>query len=168
MINLLKPESGILTGESELSPIQQWFFEQNFLNVNYYNQAVMYESSIRLSFPILQTVFSVISKYHDVFRSSYIKRQDKYIQKYTKESKIKVSQILLSAVNQKDLSKEIQTNTEKIQRSLNIKDGPIANVVLFRCYDKDRVFIVAHHLIIDGVSWRILLDDIETIYKLIM
>lgn len=168
MVNFLKAESGILVGEFELSPIQQWFFEQNFLNINHYNQAVMFESSIRISFSILKTVFTVISKYHDVFRIECSKHQDRYIQKYTKESRIKLSEVILSATNRETLLKEMQIHTETVQKSLHIDTGPIVYVVLYKCHDMDRIFIVAHHLIIDGVSWRILLDDIETIYKLLL
>ncbi|PFN80982.1 hypothetical protein COJ67_31225, partial [Bacillus thuringiensis] len=36
---------------------------------------------------------------------------------------------------------------------------------LFQCKEGDHLLIVIHHLVVDGVSWRILLEDIETGYE---
>ncbi|WP_226890108.1 condensation domain-containing protein, partial [Nostoc sp. MG11] len=53
------------------------------------------------------------------------------------------------------------------QASLNLSDGPIMQVVMFNLgVDEDaRLLIIIHHLAVDGVSWRILLSDLETIYQ---
>ena len=36
---------------------------------------------------------------------------------------------------------------------------------LFQCANGDHLLIAIHHLIIDGISWRILLEDIVSGYK---
>ena len=54
---------------------------------------------------------------------------------------------------------EIERICNLYQRSLNIKKGPIFKVVYFDLGDQDgRILIIVHHLAIDGVSWRIILE----------
>src|SRR5205807_1321896 len=58
----------------------------------------------------------------------------------------------------------------KLQRSLDISEGPLLRVALFRTGSSHeersgRLFIVVHHLAVDGVSWRILLEDLMTTYE---
>ncbi|MBR7798363.1 non-ribosomal peptide synthetase, partial [Agaribacter marinus] len=45
------------------------------------------------------------------------------------------------------------------QRGLDIENGPLVNVALFQTNEGDHLLFVIHHLVIDGVSWRILLED---------
>jgi len=37
--------------------------------------------------------------------------------------------------------------------------------VLYRLTDSDRLLVIIHHLVVDTVSWRILLEDIEQGYR---
>ena len=55
---------------------------------------------------------------------------------------------------------------EKIKSSFNIENNLLLNVSLF-ILDQNRkcILITAHHLIIDGVSWGILAEDICTLFK---
>ncbi|MHC5731727.1 MAG: condensation domain-containing protein, partial [Nostoc sp.] len=60
----------------------------------------------------------------------------------------------------------LQIATE-FQASLNLSDGPLMQVVMFNLGSEGdaRLLVIIHHLAIDGVSWRILLSDLETIYQ---
>lgn len=164
-----KSEKGILSGVCDLSPIQIWFFEQNLPNRNYFNQAEIFEGSRRISLSILKSVFKVISQYHDVFRMRYRFADGTWVQEYLESEVVTVEEKILQSRNYTDLRKEIEQHSEIVQSSLNLTDGPLAKVVLYRCFDEiDRIFICSHHLIIDGISWRVLLEDIETLYSLFL
>jgi non-ribosomal peptide synthase protein (TIGR01720 family) len=54
-----------------------------------------------------------------------------------------------------------------VQRSLDLGRGPLFRVVQFACRggEHDRLLIVAHHLVMDGVSWRVLLEDLLAAYS---
>ncbi|MEC2176879.1 condensation domain-containing protein, partial [Bacillus amyloliquefaciens] len=52
-----------------------------------------------------------------------------------------------------------------IQGSMRLSDGPLMKAGLFQCADGDHLLIAIHHLIVDGVSWRILLEDIVSGYR---
>jgi non-ribosomal peptide synthase protein (TIGR01720 family) len=61
---------------------------------------------------------------------------------------------------------EITTHLEKLQSTLNVITGPIWRVCRFQTNDEyDRLFILIHHMAIDGVSWRILLNDLEKLLR---
>jgi non-ribosomal peptide synthase protein (TIGR01720 family) len=72
----------------------------------------------------------------------------------------------LSAVARAERRRAIEEGAAAAQRSLNITDGPVWRVLLFDCGEEAaRLLVVAHHLVVDAVSWRILLQDLETAYE---
>jgi non-ribosomal peptide synthase protein (TIGR01720 family) len=54
---------------------------------------------------------------------------------------------------------------DRIQSSLNIEHGPIWRVGHFETPDETRVLIAIHHLAVDGVSWRVLLEELQAAYE---
>src|SRR5205085_8719813 len=55
---------------------------------------------------------------------------------------------------------------EGAQGSLDLREGPLLRVVYFECGEgeRGRLLWVIHHLAVDEVSWRILLEDAERAY----
>lgn len=153
------PEKGILTGALPLTPIQKWFFAKKLENIHHFNQSTLLEMKETVTLYMIKAIFNVIVQYHDVFRIRYKLENGQYLQRYTDSCSIDVEEKKISL-------EDIPQDATKVQSSLNIFDGPLVKVVLYQCKDNmQRLLIVAHHLIIDGVSWRILIDDIESIYK---
>lgn len=81
-------------------------------------------------------------------------------------------QISFEVINLSDISAEkqpeaIASSATEIQASLNLATGPIMRVVLFKLGEdrRDRLFLVIHHLAVDGISWRILLEDLKSAYQ---
>ncbi|MCC5623745.1 condensation domain-containing protein, partial [Nostoc sp. CHAB 5715] len=68
----------------------------------------------------------------------------------------------LSATQQEVAMKEISS---QLQGSLNITHGLLLRVANFDLGEESRLLIVVHHLVIDAVSWRILLEDLQTAYQ---
>ena len=55
----------------------------------------------------------------------------------------------------------------QLQASFLLEAAPLIKVALFKLGENqsDQLLIIAHHLIIDGVSWRIIIEDLQTIYQ---
>ena len=52
----------------------------------------------------------------------------------------------------------------RAQASLDLRRGPIARALYFACgAERPRLLVTVHHFAVDGVSWRILLEDLETL-----
>ena len=64
-----------------------------------------------------------------------------------------------------DLDKEIHKITTNIQKSMNLSEGPLVKLALFKTKEGDHLLITIHHLVVDGVSWRIILEDFGIGYK---
>ncbi|MBC3414354.1 hypothetical protein HU720_23965, partial [Pseudomonas sp. SWRI51] len=61
---------------------------------------------------------------------------------------------------------EIEATCEEAQRSLDLAEGPLLRAVLIALADgTQRLLLVIHHLVVDGVSWRVLLEDLHTAYR---
>jgi non-ribosomal peptide synthase protein (TIGR01720 family) len=73
----------------------------------------------------------------------------------------------LSILPKNEAVQTIEAHASEVQASLNITDGPILRVIYYSLgkENSDRLLMVMHHLVIDGVSWRILMDDFQSIYQ---
>ncbi|WP_036702523.1 condensation domain-containing protein, partial [Paenibacillus sp. OSY-SE] len=62
-------------------------------------------------------------------------------------------------------SRLVEAKARELQAGISLDTGPLVKLGLFQCGDGDHLLIVIHHLVIDGVSWRILLEDIAAAYE---
>ncbi|EAZ91849.1 non-ribosomal peptide synthetase [Crocosphaera chwakensis] len=164
----LAVEQGILTGVAPLTPIQHWFFEQNLPEIYHWNQAVLLEVENNINPEQLNQAFKEVLEHHDALRFKYEKVADNWQQSYQKaDSDFAVEIKDLSNINTAQQSKIIETEANQVQKSLNLSRGELIKIVLFHLGNKQpsRLLIVIHHLAIDGVSWRILLEDLVTAYN---
>lgn len=150
-------------GEIALTPIQKWFFEQQFEVESHWNQSVMLHTLNTVDVNVLEKSLSEVIKHHDTLRIAYTKDEDKVVQYYRdiNERVFELSQKdYYGYKNAKTLIKEA---CEKLQESMDLKEQLI-KVNVFNTDEGDYIFIAIHHLIVDGVSCRIILEDLADLY----
>jgi amino acid adenylation domain-containing protein/non-ribosomal peptide synthase protein (TIGR01720 family) len=156
------------SGETPLVPIQKWFFDLNIPNRNHWNQAVLLEVSESLDTEVILTAIRTVALHHDIFRLRFEPRIDGWKQFYCENDCGFASETIdLTTLGDYEQNTAIQEHCTRLQQSLNLSQGPLGAAILFqlginRPY---RLFIVIHHLIVDGVSWRILLEDLANAIK---
>ncbi|RDV10381.1 non-ribosomal peptide synthetase, partial [Pontibacter diazotrophicus] len=161
----IQAEQGELTGEAGLLPIQQWFFEQELQEPHHFNQALLLRVNKELSVETLEKAVKAIVARHDALRFAYHYTDGVWEQEYTTQ----VGELItedLTAVSQHELSTKIETVSAGYQQRLNIEKGELMRAVLLQTPAADegnRLLLVIHHLAVDGVSWRILLEDLEQV-----
>ena len=166
---IVHAEQETVSGPLTLTPIQRYFFEQNLSNPHHWNQSLMLEVSAPLDTDVLLQVVRALIRQHDVLRLRFNKdgkeNDSAYFSDQTGESSFKVYDF--STRTAKEQITAIKTEAERLQASLNIWDGPLFQVAYFKRDSAhfDRLFIVIHHLVIDGLSWRILTEDLLTAYE---
>ncbi|MDU8700829.1 condensation domain-containing protein [Paenibacillus polymyxa] len=64
-----------------------------------------------------------------------------------------------------DVAMAMETKANAIQSSIRLDEGPLVKLGLFRCIDGDHLLIAIHHLVVDGISWRIVFEDFATGYE---
>jgi len=161
-------QQGIVTGSFPLTPIQQWFFEQHLSEPHHWNQAVLLEVQQPLNFNLIQRAIAHLLQHHDALRLRFEPTAEGWKQWNAGMAKtVPCSQIDLSALFQTEQNSAIATTATELHRSLNLAEGPLLRVAQFNLgpETRDRLLIMIHHLAVDGVSWRILLEDLETVYQ---
>ncbi|MGI2903868.1 amino acid adenylation domain-containing protein [Tolypothrix sp. VBCCA 56010] len=157
-------EQGIITGVMPLTPIQHWFWEQNLPEPHHFNQSILLEVSSKPKPELLKQAVQQLLVHHDALRLRNALPGQQAI--------APVDDIPFEVINLSDISAEkqpeaIASSATEIQASLNLATGPIMRVVLFKLGEdrRDRLFLVIHHLAVDGISWRILLEDLNSAYQ---
>jgi acyl carrier protein len=157
-------EQGILTGESGLLPVQQWYLDDSEKkSIDHFNQSVLLSIDRSVTEEMLSEAVKELTSRHDALRFKYYNKKGQWHQEYTTEPGELVT-LDLQNITEETLRDKIKEHSENYQRSLYIEKGQIARFVLIktpRSEQQNRILIVIHHLAVDGVSWRILLDDLE-------
>src|SRR6266542_2561781 len=157
-----------VSGELPLTPIQQWFFAQQPTEPDHYNQSVLLRVETELEFEFLARIVRELLSHHDGLRLRFAHTAQGWRQFNAAVELNQVFSIIdLAAAAPERQSGLIEGAAEQAQRSLNLSEGPLARVIYFDCGRgrAGRLLMVIHHLAVDGVSWRILLEDLQRGYE---
>lgn len=159
---------GLVTGEVPLTPIQHWFFAQNLPEPHHWNQSVLLEVRQNLDFQRLEQVIKQLLQHHDALRSRFQQTENGWQQiNAAPDQIVPVTRVDLSGQSEAEQEEAIESIATQLQASLNLCASPLMRVAYFdRGKDKlAQLLIIIHHLVVDGVSWRILLEDLQTAYQ---
>jgi amino acid adenylation domain-containing protein/non-ribosomal peptide synthase protein (TIGR01720 family) len=164
----IQTEQGIVTGLLPLTPIQHWFFEQDLLDPHHWNQAILLEVRQPLNPGLLEQAVQQLLVHHDALRLRFERIESGWRQvNASPDEMVPFTLIDLSALQEREQGSALEAKASELQASLNLQEGPLVRVALFECGAQkfSRLLIVIHHLVVDGVSWRILLEDLQTAYQ---
>jgi len=165
---VIQTEQGLVTGQVPLTPIQRWFFEQNLGDHHHWNMAMLLEVRQALDPILLEQAVQRLLLHHDALRLRFTRLASGWQQVNAgPDETVPLLRVDLSALSEKEQGLAIEAAAAKMQASLNLSEGPLLRVALFDLgpHELGRLLIVIHHLAVDGVSWRILLEDLWTTYK---
>jgi amino acid adenylation domain-containing protein/non-ribosomal peptide synthase protein (TIGR01720 family) len=153
-------------GSVPLTPIQSWFFSQNPPHPQHFNQMVELVSSRRIDLMALEQTIKVLQDHHDALRLRYIQTVDGWRQQNAGlDYPVRMLQVDLRASTQP--FDEQRAHADTVQSALNLSEGPLLRAICYQFPDEDRILLVAHHLAVDGVSWRILVEDLVRVHTAI-
>ncbi len=165
---VIQVEQGVVTGSLPLTPIQHWFFEQNLQESHHWNQAFLLKSPHTLDSSLLDKAFYQLLIYHDALRLRFTLMNSEWHQVMTSPDEVvPVSRLDLSGLSKVEQKKAIHSTATELQASLNLSEGPLIRVALLELgpQEPSYLLIIIHHLAVDGVSWRILLEHLEVLYN---
>jgi len=145
------------------TPIYHWFFNLRLQNPHHFNQAQMIKIAKHYSPKDIKMITRELLKHHDILRLQLNSPEN---EKFELDITGVPSDIPFEHRTLTNVSK-LQEEATIINSSLNISKGPILKVVLFEIPEKDmnQLLIVIHHLSVDGVSWRIILEDVNNLLE---
>ncbi|GIP23203.1 non-ribosomal peptide synthetase [Paenibacillus sp. J22TS3] len=158
-------EQGPAEGEVVPAPIQSWFLDQQFENPDYYLQSIMLEVADGISAGVLADGLKTLIRHHDSLRLYYDAERKKLFYNNNlplDDFTIEVMQVNAQSKEEQDIELEQKLTSFKGQIRLSDPTSPLIKTCLILYPGrKRRLLLAAHHLCIDGVSWRILLEDLE-------
>lgn len=164
--SIVEVRQEIITGEIPLSPIQHWFFEQKLADPHHYNQAIMLKINQTISLDHLKLIMEKLLSHHDMLRLKVHEENGIFKILLVESINIPIDFIDLSSETPEKMRKTLKKISEEKQQEIDLANGPSLKIVYFLTGEEDNyLLIIVHHLAIDGVSWRILADDMEVIQK---
>ncbi|HLF28784.1 MAG TPA: amino acid adenylation domain-containing protein, partial [Anaerolineae bacterium] len=161
-------EQGLVTGPVPLTPIQHWFFEQALPEPHQWNQALLLEVRGPVDAERLEQAVRQLLIHHDALRLRFEHNDTGWQQvNAAGEGASPFSRVDLSGRAEAEQKAILEATVSRLQTELDLKDGPLLRVAYFDLGTErpGRLFIAIHHLVVDGVSWRILLEDLQTAYR---
>jgi len=166
--NGMRAEQAPVTGPVSLTPIQHWFFELDYPARHHFNQSVLLEVKEAIDRSLAKQVVQEWIKHHDALRLRFVKEPTGWRQfNAPPDDTTPFEWIDLSELSEGDQRAAIEMHARRVQESLNLSVGPLVRVAFFHLGPGDplRLLIVIHHLVVDGVSWRVLLEDLQTVWE---
>lgn len=144
-------------GEVLLTPIQREFFSKDLPEPWHFNQSFLLETEEAIDGEAIKRALHEVVVHHDMLRSVY--RDGKQMIRGTADGE------LYGYVECEQSGRDLQEICSEVQRSFDLEKGPLLRAAVVHGKKKDWLLLCIHHLVVDGVSWRILLEDIMDGYR---
>ena len=149
------------SGEVPQTAITSFFFDLGLPKPQHFNQTMFIKATQRVQAEALQKTVEALVEHHDMLRA-IVRNGQLYVRNTDEPNLYGWEQ--LDYTQDTDYVKNIERVCRNRQASISLSSGPLFKVVLFNTPDYDAILMVCHHLVVDGVSWRVLLEDLNTAY----
>ena len=156
-----------VSGELPLTPIQQWFLAQGWQEPHHFNQAMLLETAATVNPLWLEEALAAILHHHDALRLRFQLVDGAWQQhNAAAETTVAFQVIDLATLADAERLTRLAEIAQKTQTALNLATGPLlaARLFTYGSQSAGRLLLVIHHLAVDGVSRRVLLEDLQLAY----
>ncbi|MFG0679727.1 amino acid adenylation domain-containing protein, partial [Pseudomonas sp. xss_4] len=159
-------DQGPVAGSLPLLAIQRWFFAQGIADAHHWNQSVLLAPTQALQPRALEAALQALVLHHDALRLRFDAQAGLAWHRAPAQQQSAEEQAPLLWHATAARGQALTALCEQAQRSLDLRQGPLLRAVLAELDDgSQRLLLVVHHLVVDGVSWRILFDDLQQAYS---
>eukprot|EP01105_Mastigella_eilhardi_P024466 TRINITY_DN6384_c0_g1_i1.p1 TRINITY_DN6384_c0_g1~~TRINITY_DN6384_c0_g1_i1.p1 ORF type:complete len:3210 (-),score=660.94 TRINITY_DN6384_c0_g1_i1:83-9712(-) len=145
------------------TPIQAWFFDCKFPKPNHFNMSVLMPMSSCITLEQAQRLVDALVEHHETLSLRYPSNVE---QVYCECGGVDVGNTQVEGTYE-FVSNLMAARMEQLEESLDLQLGPVMAAELFSgsSLHEPLLFIVAHHLVVDMFSWRILYEDTQTLQQ---
>lgn len=158
-------EQGAITGSVGLTPVQRRFFAMDLPAPEHYNQAVTVQLHNRPDALVIEESLRQLALHHDALRSRFQSDDDGWHQSIGTGDDINlaIERFDLGALPAAARDAAIDTHAALLHAQIDLENGCLLRAALFDCglQQPPILLLVIHHLVVDGVSWWVLLEDLE-------
>ncbi|KKY31860.1 putative non-ribosomal peptide synthetase [Diaporthe ampelina] len=156
----------------ELSPMQKLYFNTTMggdsasraaADGSYrFNQSLLLRVAKCFSVQDISAATDAVVGHHSMLRARFSCVRNEWIQRILPEvdSSYSFTHYTISTTEQ------LESAVHQVQTSLDIEDGPVFAVAHFSTADGHQmVYLAAHHLVVDLVSWRLIIRDLDELLQ---
>jgi len=150
------------SSEYPMAPIQHWFFEQQLKHAAHWNQSVLLSHDNVLDVTCFTKAVEQVLATHPQLAMNFTPTKNSEYQQFIGNHQVEVCSHTIH-------SEALQSQLSSLQGTLSFSGTAPIRVDLFKLSDQPqgRILFTAHHLVIDAVSWRILVTQIWQTYQLL-
>ncbi len=157
-------DQGPVTGTTPLTPAQAWMLSLDVPNVSHFNQSIFLEIPRALDASVLDRALRALIRHHDALRlrceesrAFYAPPDDRAI--------LECHNLSLVAAHRR--REALESHCASVQAALDLVRGPVLRAVRYDLGSGNpaRLLLAAHHFAVDGVTWRVLLEDLWSAYS---
>ena len=157
-VNAKTANNEIVTGDAPTTPIQSWFLSRDLVAPHHWNQTRLLQVPTTVSNEAIEQATNYCLSRHDALRSTFSRRDENWVQSISPEQpKSSLERLSFPSPD----ANIVDPVVAQLHDKFDLSQGPLIKFVLLQFADNSprRLLIVAHHLVIDHVSWSILLND---------
>ncbi|MFJ6510709.1 amino acid adenylation domain-containing protein [Streptomyces sp. NPDC091406] len=147
-----------------LSPIQQWFWELDLETPAHWNMGLLLGLRNRVGAEELGAALNAVADAHEALRTRFAFGDDGRARAVVDDSAaVPVEHSVLPALPDDLTEQRLRELADGLNARIDPLDGPLlrAHLVDPGPENPQRLLLSAHHLVMDAVSWRILLEDLD-------
>ena len=143
-----------------------WFLDRLVPNSPFYNVPAGIRIRAALDVPALRRTLDEIVRRHEVLRTSFVEVANKPVQRVAAQCQVPFRVVDLRGLDAATRDREVQRLAgEDARQPFDLVRGPLIRAAVLRLDEQDYVFLInLHHVVADGWSMGILVDEIKAIY----
>ncbi|MFB1482715.1 non-ribosomal peptide synthase/polyketide synthase [Corallococcus sp. RDP092CA] len=162
-------EQGPVVGELPLTPIQRNLLERDPAHAHHFNQALLLQVRQPLMAAQVEQALQALVLHHDALRMRFVRDDSgawRQQDAAPEEAPVSLLQVDLSALPADVRAARLEEEAQRLQASFELARPPLLRAALFHfgAGQEQRLLLILHHLVVDAVSWRVLVEDLETTY----
>ena len=156
---------GAAVGEAPLTPIQHWFLDAIPRHQDWWNQSYLLEVGHTMEAAQMRAVAAEIVRHHDALRLRLVRRDGQWRQLFAPpDDHPPFRAVDLGDVSPERYGARVIEEGEREQAALRVEEGRLFRCVFFHgAGGWQRILLLGHHLVLDGVSWNVILEDLATL-----
>jgi amino acid adenylation domain-containing protein/non-ribosomal peptide synthase protein (TIGR01720 family) len=132
-----------------LAPVQAWFFAQHSIDPHWFNHAVWIHLPNDADEQAIAKAWQALWSHHEALRLRFVEHNGTLLQELSNAPCPPIESL----------------SPDQAQQGFHLSTGPLLRLSLNRNDHECRLLIVVHHLIIDAISWQVLLEDFARAYR---
>jgi amino acid adenylation domain-containing protein/non-ribosomal peptide synthase protein (TIGR01720 family) len=146
-------------GTFPLTPIQRRFFEEHPVDPGHYNHAVLLRFERTVDPAAVRHALQLLQDRHSALRQRVVQTPTGSMMQIVPVGEA-VAWVVEDLRAAGDPLQEMKRLSAREQTAFSLDAGALFRAALFQLPDADRLLLIAHHLVVDGVTWQILLEDL--------